>query len=193
MNTRQAKLDVYSSRPPSPLPPVLHLGCGRQKHPGAFGVDIVEDSDADLIWNLNDVPWPLPSGVFAKVYMIDVLEHLEDVLSILEEVYRVCCTGADVIVQAPFATSHHLWTDPTHRRGFTSRSFKYFSAEFAANHFRYADVEFAVVHTEYRIHAPKWYDRLLLRLANRHKFTYEKRFMYWYPVENIFFQLRVIK
>ncbi|MGB1253407.1 MAG: methyltransferase domain-containing protein, partial [Candidatus Promineifilaceae bacterium] len=95
-------------------PQILHLGCGRRKEAGAFGVDVVADSSADIVWNLDETPWPLPDNTFSKIIMIDVLEHLKDAIKIMEEVYRVAKPNAEIIVQAPFASSHHLWTDPTH-------------------------------------------------------------------------------
>ena len=171
----------------------LHLGCGRRKEDDAFGIDLVRDSDADLVWNLDKTPWPLPDNTFSKVIMIDVLEHLQHVIPTMEEVYRVTQAGAEIIIQSPFASSHHLWTDPTHIRGFTSRSFKYFNEDFATRFFSYSHARFDVIDVEYRIHAPKRIDRWLLPIINRRKFLYEKRFMYWYPVENIYFRLKTVK
>jgi SAM-dependent methyltransferase len=185
---------------PEPLPDVLHLGCGNHKYPGALGVDRVRTAAVDLEWDLNDTPWPLPSQTFNKVYLIDVLEHLEDVIETMNEVYRVARDNAEVVIIAPFVSSHHLWTDPTHKRGFTSRSFKYFTDEFAAAHFEYSNARFRLIEVEYDKYEdwiwdyrPKWFDRKLLRLVNKHKLLYERRFMYWFPVQNIYFRLSVVK
>src|SRR5688500_4162690 len=184
---------------PENLPEVLHLGCGKNKYPGALGVDKVKTSAVDLAWDLNRIPWPLPANAFSKVYIIDVLEHLDDVIATMDEVYRVCQPKAEVVIIAPFVSSHHLWTDPTHKRGFTSRSFKYFTEEFASAHFEYSKSRFRVLEAEYDkyedwiwIYRPKWFDRQLLRLVNKHKVLYERRFMYWYPVQNIYFRLQVV-
>lgn len=191
---------------PEPLPEVLHLGCGRVKHPQALGVDSEADSAADLIWDLDRTPWPLPADAFTKIYLINVLEHLEDVVRIMEEVHRVGRDGAEVIILAPFASSHHLWTDPTHRRGFTSRSFQYFTEAFARRHFAYTAARFRQLEVTYDRHRPwgenegwlwqyrpKWWERLILRTINRHKMRYEQRFMYWYQVRNVFYRLAVVK
>lgn len=181
-------------------PEVLHLGCGKKKVPGAFGVDLGEHTAADLRWDLDRRPWPLPDDAFTLVYMISVLEHVDDVVAVMEETHRVCRAGAEVRIFAPFASSHHLWTDPTHRRGFTSNSFKYFTDDFAAEAFEYSPARYAVEDVRYNhyedwmwVYRPGWLDRWLLRLANRHKALYEKRFMYWYPVQTIYFRLRVVK
>lgn len=183
-----------------PFPEILHLGCGKKKYPGAFGVDAGAHAAADLQWNLDQRPWPLPDDTFSLVYMVSILEHVEDVIGVMEEVHRVGRPGAEVRIYAPFASSHHLWTDPTHRRGFTANSFKYFDDQFAAGAFEYSTARFEVADVEYNkyedwmwVYRPKRLDRWLLRLANRHKMLYEKRFMYLYQVQTIFFQLRVKK
>ena len=171
----------------------LHLGCGRKKVPGALGVDIVGAEGVDLIWDLNRIPWPLPDDTFEIVYMIDVLEHIDNVIVTMEQVHRVCRDGAAVTIQSPFASSDFLWTDPTHKRGFTSRSFKFFDEGFCAQHFEYSKARFQVIEVAYLCGSRKWFDRVILRFANRHKYLYEKRFMYVFPVENIRFRLRAIK
>jgi hypothetical protein len=175
------------------IPNCLHLGCGKDKFPGAYGVDKGSDTSADLQWDLDQFPWPLPSGHFSQAHMISVLEHLENVISVMEEVFRVCQSEADIYILSPFASSDFLWTDPTHKRGFTSRSFKYFDDEFASKHFSYTEARFNLIDVEYRVHAPKWYDQIFLSFANRKKHLYERRFMYWYPVQNIYFHLQVKK
>jgi SAM-dependent methyltransferase len=184
------------------LPDVLHLGCGRRKYPlaPALGVDASPNAGVDVVWDLDCRPWPLPDGAFGKVYLVNVLEHLEDVVATMEEVHRVCRPDAEVVVLAPFASSHHLWTDPTHRRGFTSRSFQYFSGGFADEHFSYTPVRFEILEATYEkyedwiwAYRPRWYDRFLLRLANRYKDVYERRFLYWYQIRNLYVRLRAVK
>lgn len=177
----------------NPLPSILHLGCGRNKIADSLGVDIAPSPAVDLIWDLNKIPWPLPTASFDKVYLIDVLEHLDNVISVMEEVHRVSKEGATVFIQSPFASSFRVWADPSHRRGFTSTSFRYFTAEFCAAHFEYSKARFRVRHVEYRVCPSRWYDRLIAALANRFKTVYEKRFLYWFPLDNIYFELVVEK
>lgn len=187
---------------PDPLPDVLHLGCGRQKYPlaPALGVDGIPGPVVDLVWNLDRRPWPLPDGAFGKVYLVNVLEHLEDVIGVMEEVHRVCRSGAEVVILAPFASSHHLWTDPTHRRAFLSRSFQYFTSGFSDERFSYTGARFELLEVTYEkyedwmwVYRPKRLDRFLLGLANRHKDLFERRFLYWYQIRNIYFRLRALK
>lgn len=191
---------------PDPLPAVLHLGCGGVKHPGALGVDRAAGPSVDLAWDLDRRPWPLPDDAFSRVYAFNVLEHLDDVVATMEEVHRISRPGAEVRILSPAPSGHHLWTDPTHRRAFLSRSFQYFTDEFASRHFSYSAARFEVLEVTYDPlgpweadegwiwrYRPPWWDRLLLRMVNAHKDLYERRFLYWYPVRNVYFRLRVTK
>lgn len=193
-------------RLPDPLPEILHLGCGRAKHRRALGIDTSPSSKADLLWNLDQRPWPLPDDAFERVYAINVLEHLDDVVATMEEIHRVSRPGAEVRIMVPFPSGHHAWTDPTHKRAFMSRSFQYFTSAFADRHFAYSDARFELLEATYDrqgawdddegflwVYRPKWYDRLFLGLANRYKDLYERRFLYWYPVRNIYYRLQVSK
>jgi len=65
---------------PGPTPMrTLELGCGFTKTPGAFGVDIIAGSAADLIHDLDVFPYPLADNAFDRIICMDVLEHVTEV------------------------------------------------------------------------------------------------------------------
>jgi len=107
----------------------LDLGCGRRKSPHAVGVDIAVDSDADSICDLNKTPYPFKDNSFDKIRAADVLEHLDDVLKVMEELYRISKPGAKINIASPHFTSHNFYTDFTHKRAFGVRSFDFFSSQ----------------------------------------------------------------
>ncbi|TMQ56214.1 MAG: class I SAM-dependent methyltransferase [Candidatus Eisenbacteria bacterium] len=88
---------------------VLNLGCGRRKDDfpearaasGIVGVDISPRSQADILHDLNRFPYPLDSDSFDLVIMQDVIEHLDDVLGVMGEVYRVARPGAIIRIRTP--------------------------------------------------------------------------------------------
>ena len=109
---------------------VLDVGCGTRKaEPGAIGIDCSPRSAADVIWNLNDFPWPLESNAFECVHMSHVIEHVLDITRTMAEVHRVARAGADVFVTTPHFSSHNSYTDPTHVRHLAGRSFHYFTGD----------------------------------------------------------------
>jgi len=56
---------------------VLDLGCGQRKHPGSVGLDISPDTDADVVHDLDEFPYPFDDDSFDQVLMQDVIEHVE--------------------------------------------------------------------------------------------------------------------
>jgi len=95
----------------------LDIGCGKRKiEPDAVGIDVSPDSAADRVWDLDRYPWPLADGAFSRIHMSHIIEHLEDPMRAMAEVYRVARDGADVFVTTPHFSSHNSYVDPTHRR-----------------------------------------------------------------------------
>lgn len=80
---------------------ILDLGCGKKKRPGAIGVDYSDRHNADIIHNLNAFPYPLKDDEFDEIYLDNVLEHLDDPMRVMEEVYRVSKPGGQVKVIVP--------------------------------------------------------------------------------------------
>jgi SAM-dependent methyltransferase len=180
----------------TPASRVLELGCGFSKTPGAFGVDIIAESQADLVHDLDVFPYPLEDSAWDRIICLDVLEHVQDLVRTMEEIWRVASPGAIVEVRAPFMSSVNYYSDPTHRRAFTSRSFDYFVEGRPAFRLGYSRARFVVLDCQYdRDDRPlrRGFHRWALEWANRNKEHYENRFAFIYPVYNINFELRVVK
>jgi len=107
-------------------PPILDLGCGNDKQPGAWGVDISPTSDADQLSDLEEFPWPLESDRYLVVYALQVLEHLGDRVKTMEEIWRICKHGALVVVSVPDGFCPGYVQDPTHKQPWNIGTFLYF-------------------------------------------------------------------
>jgi len=114
---------VAGTPAPAELPLVLHLGCGRQKPAGHYGVDCNPRSLADARFDLDVVPWPLPSDHFQTVICPAIIEHLRNFYGVFEEIWRVSRPGARVTIDVPHYSDLAAFTDPTHVHFFTTRSF----------------------------------------------------------------------
>ena len=79
----------------------LNLGCGSNKIIGALNVDLYDVCEPDLVWDLNDTPWPLDTESFDTVTAHHVLEHLVDWWSAFEEIARVTKVGGQVEIAVP--------------------------------------------------------------------------------------------
>jgi SAM-dependent methyltransferase len=177
-------------------PRVLELGCGFNKTRGAVGVDIIDGSDADIIHDLNVFPYPFADNEWDRILCRDVLEHVDDFVGTVGEIWRIARPAAMVEVSGPFMSSVNFFSDPTHKRAFTSKTFDYFIEGSRAFMFNYSKARFELVACEYdreermkRRGPHRW----LLDWANRNKEHYESRFAFIYPLYQIFFDLRVVK
>lgn len=175
---------------------VLELGCGHAKTPGAFGVDRLPGSDADLIHDLDRFPYPLEDSAWDRVICRDVLEHVADFVRTMEEIWRVARAGAEVDITGPFMSSVNYYSDPTHRRCFTSRSFDYFISGRQARRYSYSPACFELLSCDYDLDQQtlrRGFHRWAINWANRHKEQYENRYAFLYPIYTIYFRLRVLK
>jgi SAM-dependent methyltransferase len=81
----------------------------------------------DVVFDMNEAPWPWPDETFDEVVASHCLEHTRDLLPVLDELWRVCQHGARIHVEAPhFFSSPAAWDDPTHRRPMGPGTFDFF-------------------------------------------------------------------
>ncbi|MEM3774063.1 MAG: class I SAM-dependent methyltransferase [Candidatus Bathyarchaeia archaeon] len=67
---------------------------------------------------------PFREGVFDEVYMIHVIEHLNNPLNALKEIFKVLKKNGKLILVTPNIYSKSSYTDPTHKWHFDARSLK---------------------------------------------------------------------
>ncbi|GKS59009.1 hypothetical protein YTPLAS18_25360 [Nitrospira sp.] len=103
----------------------VDLGCGANKVPGSWGIDVRKVDGVNLVANIES-PLPILSNSVDTVLMRHVVEHVRDLVSLMEEVYRICRPGGTVEVDAPYYTSRGAFRDPTHLRFITEDTFQYF-------------------------------------------------------------------
>jgi len=108
---------------------ILDIGCGKHKTPGAVGIDSNPRTDADVIHDLNRVPYPFPDDEFDLVVGNQVIEHLEDVLAVVAELHRITKPGGRIRLDTPHYSDIASYTDPTHRHHLTTESFAYFTGD----------------------------------------------------------------
>lgn len=121
---------------------VLDLGCGRNKLPGAVGLDRHPLPGVDVVADL-DGGLPFPEHSFDAVSANQVFEHVRDLVELVHEVHRVLRPAGILIVHVPYFRSSWAHIDPTHVRCFTINSMDYFVAGTACHeHYRFGDRAF---------------------------------------------------
>lgn len=166
----------------------IDLGCGCDKKPDYVGLDIVLFSEVDVVCNLEQ-GIPLRSNVATSVYSNHVLEHIQNTVLIMQEIFRVCRSGAKVTLRVPYYTSIGAFKDPTHKSFFTEETFRYFSSH-RWDGFNYGfKVNFQVERIDYTYLRP--FGRLGNLLPSVLMYPF-RRFL-WNVVHSMIVELRVVK
>ena len=116
-------------RPPiQPGKKVLNVGCGNDIVPGAVNHDKSQHRpEVDVVWNLNDLPWPWEDEEFDMVCAWSVLEHLNiDLVESGNEVWRITKPGGIWKIRLPYWKHVNSFRDPTHRWQLDITSFDLF-------------------------------------------------------------------
>lgn len=111
----------------------LHLGCGRDVREGYVNLDTVAGPGIDVVANLDDLkatPLPFEDDSVEEILGSHLLEHIDDPLTLMQELHRIAQPGANAIFNVPYGSSDDAWSDPTHTRPYFMDSFGYFSQPF---------------------------------------------------------------
>ena len=122
----------------------LNLGCGPDKKEGYIGVDKVKLPTVDVVHDLNVYPYPFKDNSVDEIYCSHILEHLDDFIKTMEELWRICKPDALIIIKAPYYKHHLSYGDPTHKHFFTEHAFDVFSDTHPLSNF-YSHARFRVL------------------------------------------------
>ncbi len=170
---------------------ILELGAGRTRSgPGVVTLDRAASTEPDVVHDINVVPWPLATSSFDVIRCYDVVEHLDSLLTLMEEIHRVGAPGARVEITTPHYSSVNSWTDPTHRQHLGVRSFDYFTEEHALSF--YSEARFVIFERRIRFRNTLR-GRVVERFANRRPAFYEEHLAWVLPAFFLWFVLEVQK
>ena len=120
----------------------LDIACGRNKQAGFKGIDLA--GDADIIWDLNDTPWPIKANSVREAFCSHYVEHIphwrpgweaDGWFRFFDELYRIMHKDGQAEFIHPYVTSVRAFWDPTHTRYIHETSWYYLNAEWReANH-----------------------------------------------------------
>jgi predicted SAM-dependent methyltransferase len=108
----------------------LNVGCGRNTQPGWVNLDSFPLPGVDIVADLErcaDTPLPLATASVDEFLLSHVLEHIRNVLPMMQELHRVATPNATMTVRVPYGSSDDAFEDPTHVRNIFVGSFGYFS------------------------------------------------------------------
>jgi len=59
---------------------ILDVGCGINKLPGSIGIDRNTATKADVLVDVDHIPYPFRDSSFDKLQAVHVIEHVSDVI-----------------------------------------------------------------------------------------------------------------
>ena len=174
---------------------ILHLGPGLNKIKNTISIDINSSINPDIVWDLNKIPWPLKDNSIDTVVAMNVIEHLDDTVSIVREIHRVSKEDAIVNILVPHFSDAAAFVDPTHKSYFSSRTFDYFInfSEIEKDYGFYNEFRFDLVNRYIEISTFWRYIPFILFLVRKFPKIWEKYFCYIVRGDAIFLRLRVKK
>jgi len=114
-------------------PKRLNVGAGRDAKPGWLNLDCVALPGIEVVADLEQCrsnPLPLEADSIEEFLLSHVIEHIRDVLPMMQELYRVAVPDAKMVIRCPYGGTDDAWEDPTHVRPYFINSFGYFSQPF---------------------------------------------------------------
>lgn len=165
----------------------LNLGCGEKLLEGWVNIDISSKVGADVVMDMEEVPWPFDDNSVDEIHCYHVLEHCKDYLKVLGEMYRVCRHDATIRIGVPHVmNSLFNLVNPYHHNYFNEHSFRFFDSDDLKGTANEAiEVELKTESVRINYFTP-WQD----------KSDEEKEFAlrhYWNVARSVDFVLRVVK
>lgn len=131
---------------------------------------------------------PFPDHSVSEIYTSHFLEHVDNFITMMQEIHRVSKPNALVKIKVPYFKSIGAFKDPTHNHFFTEQTFNYFDphavqeSELPNYHL---PMQFRVEKIAY-VWSAEW-----LRFLPAKKAFFLKYF--WNIARSIYFELRVLK
>jgi hypothetical protein len=146
----------------------LNLGCGHNKLLGHLNVDSEAVCQPDLVFDLDETPWPWQESSIGEVVFFHALEHMgatsKGFFKLMQELYRICMPDAIIKITVPHPRHDDFIGDPTHVRIITPQLMSLFSrancdlwkSQGASNTplAHYLDVDFQTMRAEVKLAEP---------------------------------------
>ena len=178
----------------------LNLGCGRDKKPGYLNIDNNPACRPDLSHDLNIYPYPLAGNRFKEIIADHVIEHLDNPLKFLQELYRLGASGCEVKISCPHFSGNHI--HPLHKTDISTKLFDFMdkrnSEYYGQAHFKVEKIRLSWLRKTDRGKRANLIVRVLNSainfFANLNIALAERLWCYWVGgFEEIYFKVIIIK
>ncbi len=180
---------------------MLELGCGPVisiAKENTYTLDIGSFPGVDIVADLNQPLDQIPDGIVSHIYSRHALEHVDNLIGLMEELHRVLKVNGTLQIIVPHFSNTYGYWDPTHVRQFGVGSMYYFCKTENQPDRKvpcfYSRASFRVKEIKLRFYREDWLDKLLAplleKLVNKNYFTqvfYERHISSLFPAWEIEF------
>ena len=165
----------------------------------SISVDFRTEVNPTVVHNLSSYPWPFSSNSFDVIYASHVMEHMDDNVIFMEELYRISKPMGKVIIRVPHFSGRSAWCDPTHKRAYSYHQFFYYDKKYRDH---YGKCDFKLLQFElhyirfdfYRSIPARMVNRVVNFCANLNPNLCEKVWCYWVGgFSEVYVELKTIK
>jgi len=107
----------------------LDIACGEAKQEGFIGIDARPMPGVDIVWNLENFPWPLPDNCIKSAVASHYIEHINPanfgLIKFFNETWRVMKPNGRLMIACPYGVSRGFMQDPTHTKPIIETTFEY--------------------------------------------------------------------
>ena len=172
----------------------INLGCGKDILRGYLNVDIIKQDGVDLVMDIEKTPWPIKTNSISKIYCSHTLEHVQDIIKTMKEIWRISIGGGLVKIRVPHFSCGVYHRDITHKRPFSYYSMDYFCD--ASINYKHNDGKlFKIKKRElnYTRLSQTWLNTFINPIINLAPGLYERFFCWIFPCSEVIYTLEVIK
>jgi Methyltransferase domain len=105
----------------------IDLGCGANKQKGFIGVDRFPLPGVDAIADMNGC-LPFAAGSVDLLFASHSLEHVNNLLATMQELYRICKHGSQLCVIAPYSEQKLNLANPYHKYVFNEHTPRFWTS-----------------------------------------------------------------
>lgn len=108
----------------------LDIGCGENRQDGWVGIDVRDLPGVDIVWDVEEYPWPLPNECVVVATASHLVEHVNPhkggFIRFMDEVWRVMKPAGEFAIATPHGSSQGYLQDPTHCNPCNEATWAYF-------------------------------------------------------------------
>jgi SAM-dependent methyltransferase len=108
----------------------LEIGCGVKQALRAdfIGIDRLPLPGVDVVCDLDKASIPFPDNTFDLIYAQHSLEHVRDLLAVMNEIWRISKPSAQLCILAPYYSNTLNFANPYHFQNFNEHTPRFWTS-----------------------------------------------------------------